>query len=204
MARCDNPKSITLLAVTASGTAPASSYGHDNNGNIIMSMTRPTNSGVLQSGNVLAYDAEGRLASTTTLSGTVIAQSYNAEGLRSSYSVTGVGQSGPGLSEQFQYAGGQLVQMTMSISGTVSYFDTHVYAQDGSPLALLRTQNGTTSRCWYLLDGRGSVVGLVDGGGNVVDQYAYDLWGAPTTVIEQVPRQMHYRGYWYDTEWTRP
>ncbi len=90
--------------------------------------------------------------------------------------------------------------MTKSISGTVSYVDTYVYAQDGSPLELLRTQNGVTNRYWYLLDGRGSVVGLVDGNATVVDQYVYDLWGAPTTVSEQVPRQLRSRGYWYDNE----
>ncbi len=88
-----------LLSVTASGTAPASSYGYDDNGNAIMGMTRPTDSGVLQSGNVLACDAQGRLVSTTMLNGTVVAQSYNAARLRDSYSVTGVGQSVPGLSE---------------------------------------------------------------------------------------------------------
>jgi len=37
-----------LLSLTASGTAPAGSYGYDNNGNLFMSMTRPSNSGVLQ------------------------------------------------------------------------------------------------------------------------------------------------------------
>jgi YD repeat-containing protein len=72
----------------------------------------------LSAGNVLPYDAPGRLAGTTTLNGTAIAQSYDAEGLRSSYSVTGVGQSVPSLSEQFQYAGGQLVQASRNADDT--------------------------------------------------------------------------------------
>ncbi len=40
----------------------------------------------------------------------------------------------------------------------------------------------------------------MDGSETVVDQYAYDLWGLPTTVSEQVPQQLRYRGYWYDDE----
>jgi len=37
-------------------------------------------------------------------------------------------------------------------------------------------------------------------GGNVVDQYSYDLWGEPEAVSETVPQQLRYAGYWYDTE----
>lgn len=57
-----------------------------------------------------------------------------------------------------------------------------------------------TNRYWHLLDGWGSVVGLLDGSGTEVDQYAYDLWGAPTQVSESVRQQLRYRGYWYDNE----
>ncbi|HXT34272.1 MAG TPA: hypothetical protein VN837_01735, partial [Chloroflexota bacterium] len=47
-----------------------------------------------------------------------------------------------------------------------------------------------TNRYWYERDGLG----------NVVDQYAYDLWGGPTNVSENVPQQLRYQGYWYDPE----
>jgi len=64
------------------------------------------------------------------------------------------------------------------------------------PLELLRTTNGVLARYWYERDGLGNVVALTDANGTVVDQYAYNLWGTPTTVSETVPRQLRYKGYW--------
>jgi hypothetical protein len=61
--------------------------------------------------------------------------------------------------------------------------------------AFPRAANGVTNRYWYLLDGWGSVVGLVDGAGNVLNQYAYAVWGEPPQVSESVPQQLRYRGY---------
>lgn len=55
--------------------------------------------------------------------------------------------------------------------GALSYADTYVCTQAAAHAG--RRQHSY----WYLLDGRGSVVGLVDGSGTVVDRYAYDLWG---------------------------
>jgi YD repeat-containing protein len=68
------------------------------------------------------------------------------------------------------------------------------------PLELLRTTSGGINRYWYERDGLGNVVALTDVSGNVVDQYAYDLWGKSTLVSETVPQQLRYMGYWYDNE----
>ena len=65
---------------------------------------------------------------------------------------------------------------------------------------MLRTAGGTTSRYWYVLDGRGNVVAPTDTTGNVVNRYAYDIWGQPTSVSESVPQRLRYAGYWYDQE----
>src|SRR5207253_7770957 len=50
------------------------------------------------------------------------------------------------------------------------------------------------------LDGQGNVVALTDSTGNVVDRYAYDVWGALTSASESVPQLLRYAGYWYDQE----
>ena len=47
---------------------------------------------------------------------------------------------------------------------------------------------------------RGMVIALTDSNGNVVDSYAYDLWGKPITVSESVPQRLRYTGSWYDVE----
>ena len=53
-------------------------------------------------------------------------------------------------------------------------------------------------------DGRGNVVALTDNTGKVVDRYAYDIWGMPTTISEQVPQPLLYGGYVYDRELSGP
>ena len=153
----------------------------------------------------LSYDAQGRLKQvtlgTTAAMTETVALTYNAQGQRASYTVTPAGAGQPSLVERFQYRGGALAQV--GYSGTAvptAYTDTYLYRQDGTPLELLRQQGGTTSRYWYLLDGRQNVVALTGSGGNVVDRYSYDLWGRPISISETVPQQLRYAGYWYDNE----
>jgi len=69
------------------------------------------------------------------------------------------------------------------------------------PLELLRQYTGQSlRRYWYVLDGHSTVVALTDSGGNVVDRYGYDAWGAPiaSQTSESVPQPLRYAGYWYD------
>jgi RHS repeat-associated protein len=67
------------------------------------------------------------------------------------------------------------------------------------------------------VDGLGSVVALTDASGNVVDQYEYDVWGAPQVTndglhagsgsgadVENVPQPLWYRSYLYDRELQTP
>jgi len=88
--------------------------------------------------------------------------------------------------------------------------DTYLYRQDGAPYELIRQTKSAgacgaaTCRYWYLLDGRRSVVGLVDKTGNVVDRYHYDVWGAPSIDAEAVKQPLLYAGYWYDRELHAP
>jgi RHS repeat-associated protein len=86
------------------------------------------------------------------------------------------------------------------VSGAQSYTDTYLYTQDELPLELLRQSGGTTTRYWYVLDGRNNVVALTSLTGTVVDSYGYDLWGEPLpgTTQEQVVQPFRYAGYWYD------
>jgi RHS repeat-associated protein len=88
----------------------------------------------------------------------------------------------------------------VTVSGTVATTDTYIYNPNGSPLELIRQQNGETFRYWYHTDKLGSVVALTDSSGNVVDRYNYDVWGAPTSTSEGVPQRLRYAGYWWDKE----
>jgi len=187
---------LTSLAVSGQNTRY---YSYDKYGNVVSIGPYSSDPCPNSSSTCLGYDALARLASVTEANnGPTIALTYNAMGLRAGYTVTPYGASQPSLNEQFTYRGGQLAQ-TVTISGT-TYTDTYVYSQHGMPLELLRTTNGVLNRYWYERDGLGNVVALTDSSGTVVDQYAYDLWGKPTTVQESVPQPLRYQGYWYDTE----
>jgi len=191
-----NPEEV---ASTSVGGGPATSYGYDGNGNT----TSIAGPGGLS--EALSYDAQSRLVQVTLGSPitSTIAMAYNAFGQRAGYTVTPAGAGGPSLAEAFKYQGDQLAQVAYSgTSIPTPYTDTYVYTQDGTPLELLRQQqgSGTATPYWYVIDGQSNVVALTDQGGNVVDSYSYDQWGKPTSVQEAVPQQLRYAGYWYDGE----
>ena len=172
-----SPSNPEEVASTSVGGGPATSYGYDGNGNT----TSIAGPGGLS--EALSYDAQARLVQVTLGSpiASTVAIAYNAFGQRASYTVTPAGAGGPGLAETFQYRGDQLAQV--SYSGTsipTPYTDTYVYTQDGSPLELLRQQqgSGTATPYWYVLDGQSNVVALTDQGGNVVDSYQLRPRGA--------------------------
>jgi len=147
--------------------------------------------------------------------GSKVVLAYNdtqrVPGQRASYTATPNGAAQPSLVERFTYRGGELAQAGFSGTGvTTPYTDTYLYRQDGAPYELIRQTKSTgacgsaTCRYWYLLDGRGNVVGLADKTGNVVDRYHYDLWGAPSIDLEAVKQPLLYAGYWYDRELHAP
>src|SRR6185437_16321224 len=133
---------LTSLAVSGQATRY---YAYDKYGNPLSIGPSPTNPCPSSTSTCLGYDALARLSSVVEANnGPTIALTYNAMGLRASYTVTPYGASQPSLNEQFTYRGGQLAQ-TVTISGT-TYTDTYVYSQHGMPLELLRTTNGVLNR----------------------------------------------------------
>jgi len=198
---------------SASYANPYTYYGYDGNGDTT-SITSPVSGSLTAPGAInthVVYDAEARPVQVTRrYQNTPITAtlSYNADGDRSRYIVA---MSGTAIvDERFQYRDGAIGQVTvmtatLTASGTVKstgrYVDTYIYNQDGTPLELLRAQNGTTNRYWYVLDGRDNVVAVTDGAGKVVDRYNYDSWGESIgTDYETVPQQLRYAGYWWDGE----
>jgi len=189
-------------------------YGYDGNGDTT-AITSPVNGAYTDTAAIndhLVYDAEQRPITLTHLEGGVpitISLGYNADGLRSRYTVV---MSGTVVNdERFQYRDGELAQVsavtaTLNANGSVKsqglpYTDTFIYGPSGEPLEFLRQQNGQTNRYWYALDGQGSVVAVTDASGKVVDRYNYDSWGEQIgRYPETVPQQLRYAGYWYDSE----
>jgi len=202
-----NPQNNELTTLYAPAYANTTTYyGYDASGHTT-SITSPVSGSLTAPGAIntgLGYDAAGRIQRVTLKDGRTITLAYNAQGERSSYSVV-TGTTTTLYSAQFAYSGGELAQAIVysaTASGSVQYTDSYVYDGAGLPDHFDRQQNGTTSRYWYETDGRGDVVAVTDVNGNVVDSYAYDLWGEELTgtTHEQVPQRLRYAGMWSDTE----
>jgi len=193
----------------------ASSYGYDGSGATTAIAITPTGSlpTVRES---LGYNAQGLLTGVSTSDGLSVMMGYNARGLRASIAITDtapqewtplgpVGQAVTRFTETVQYRGDRVGQVTVADAAD-PFSETFLYRPDGSPLELLYQRAGRPlARYWYVLDGQGSVVALVDATGSVVDRYRYDLWGRPVVyqggvalTSEDVPQPLRYRGYWYD------
>jgi RHS repeat-associated protein len=85
-------------------------------------------------------------------------------------------------------------------TGTVAQYYT--YDASGNLLAIY--YNG--AYYYYLRNGQGDIVGLLDGTGAVVVSYSYDAWGKPLATTGTLATTLgtdnpfRYRGYYYDTE----
>ncbi len=193
----------------------ASSYGYDGSGATTAIVITPTGSQPTVREN-LGYNAQGLLAGVSTSDGLSVTMGYNARGLGASIAVTDtapqewsplgpVGKAATRFTETVQYRGDRVGQVTVADAAD-PFAETFLYRPDGSPLELLYQRAGRPlARYWYVLDGQGSVVALVDATGSVVDRYRYDLWGQPVVyqggaavTSEGVPQPLRYRGYWYD------
>jgi len=121
---------------------------------------------------------------TTTLNFT-----YDADGLRQQKQVGTT-------TYNYVYNGSSLVQMT---DGT----NTLKFIYDASrPVGLV--WNGTNY--YYLTNAQGDILGIANGSGTLVVQYAYDVWGKLLSVTGSMANTLgnlnplRYRGYVYDNE----
>jgi RHS repeat-associated protein len=126
-------------------------------------------------GLTYTWDAAGNLASFTGYTGTV---TYTYDALNRVASVT---EPGP-VTTTFAYA--DLVEgvhdrkTTTYPGGTVQ---TELVDQAGTPDGTLVSRRLTTSRAYFLHDGLGSTIALVQGDGTIRNRYAYDPYGQTTT-----------------------
>jgi len=57
------------------------------------------------------------------------------------------------------------------------------------------------NRYYYIFDGLGSVVGLTNSSGALVNTYQYDPFGNILSQTEQVAQQFKFAGVYYDSEY---
>ena len=131
----------------------------------------------------------GRQLSTAQKSGLSVSYQYNASGIRTKKTVNGVS------TEYFLDGSSIVAQKTGN--------DVIWYLFDGTGRAGFELNE---TSYYYVYNGQGDVIGILDSSGNRVVTYTYDSWGSPlsvtgsraSTVGQKNP--IRYRGYYYDTE----
>ena len=146
-------------------------------------------------GNPLTYRGmtftwSGRELSGASANGKSYIYKYNADGLRTQKSVDGT-------TTYYIYSGDKLV--AQKTGNNTIYLE---YDSTGSPFLI--SYNG--SHYYYILNGQGDVIALIDNTGNTVVEYTYDPWGQITSVTGALAgtlgqaNPLRYRGYYYDSE----
>ena len=119
-----------------------------------------------------------------------IAYSYDENGLRLQKTVNNV-------ATDYYYNGSVLI-------GLVKDNDTLRFSYDAAGLVQAVNHNGTYY--YYLRNGQGDIVKLIDGSGATVVEYTYDSWGKPLSCTGTLATTLgvlnpfRYRGYVYDEE----
>ena len=141
--------------------AGTSTYAWDDNGNL---SDRDT--------EVLEWDFDQRLAAITLADGTVVEPVYDVDGNRVQTNVTPVGGAMVTVDYLVDTRGFLSHVVAEVMAGVV---DT-VYVRSNDELVSLWRPLVGESR-WFLVDGLGSVRGLVDATGVVTDSYSYTAFG---------------------------
>jgi len=168
-----------------SSTAPGNpTYGHDANGNQLS----------VSGGNTMGYNWLDQTTSITPNGGSAINASFAGGGQseRLSNGSTNYQYDGTGLSTATD-GGGNRTSFTNTPDGDVVSENIPV----GQPGCM--GSGGAICTYYYLHDGLGSTVALVDSTGAVKNTYSYGPWGNSTGVTGNVPNPFRYVGTMLDS-----
>ena len=161
-----------LTQVDKNGTI--TTYEYDLNGNLVGD----------SNGSFYGYDEENRLV-YAKVDGVVSEYGISTEGLRVS----------KGVGNDYTYE--ESTAYTIDQDGNVILENGDDIIRGHQALAK-RTEDG--SYYYYIYNGHGDVVMLVDESGNVKNSYQYDAWGKITNETETIPNSIKYAGEYYDAE----
>jgi RHS repeat-associated protein len=138
-------------------------YQYDDEGNL-------TQKKEISTGKVTTYvwDYRNRLSRVNLSDGSIVEYGYDAEDRRVGKKINGV------TTEKYVYDGDDIA-LVVNAAGTI--VERYLYG-DGTDNVLSRVSAGTT--VWSLGDRQGSVVDVVDEGGNVLSHFVYDSFGNGT------------------------
>jgi RHS repeat-associated protein len=133
------------------------------------------------------YDQKNRLTQVTEGTGNTVTYRYNGDGLLTE-------RTEGGQTTRYYYDGAHIIAEGKVSGGTVTHKASYLR---GTHLEARIDASG--SKSYYVLNGHGDVVGLVDGAGQTLNTYTYDMWGAPVTTNESLPQPFRYSGELWDS-----
>ncbi len=154
---------------THNGVTTMTNYTYDSNGNLITTVYDPTGANLT---TTYKYDTNNRLTEVDEPSGTIVQFTYDANGNRVQKLVTS-GVTTTIINDV--YALGHLAEQT---DGAGNILATFIYDINGLPTSVVLGNPASGPRYYYVYNGHGDVVALVDTSGNVVASYAYDAFGS--------------------------
>jgi YD repeat-containing protein len=164
-----------MLVSKKDPTNKVTNYTYDSNGNLTKAVYDPT--GANQT-TTYKYDANNRLIEVDEPSGTVVKFMYDADGNRISKAVTSGGTT---ATINDVYSLGHLAEQTDN-SGNI--LATFTYDMKGEPTSVIVGNPTSGTRYYYVYNGHGDVVALVDTSGTVQASYSYDAFGNLTSSSE--------------------
>ncbi len=160
------------------------------NGNLVQSVYDPGGTGHLNQTTTYTYDSNNRLKTAQLPNGMLITFAYDADGNRVSKTVTSGGTTTTVLDV---YSQGRLVYQTDGSGNKIASF---AYDRNGVPESVDLTTSAGIVRYYYVYNGHGDVVALVDVNGTSRATYTYDEFGVLKTNTETFPNNLF--------NWTNP
>jgi RHS repeat-associated protein len=167
--------------------AGSTSYSYDGNGNTTSSST----------GWALSYNTLDQSTSITKPGGTALNPlTYGGadQTERRAAGTTTFATSALGVSSASAPAGTATAVGADSVDPAPG--TTHQYTRDNTGSLISLRTNG--ARYYYLVDGLGSVVGLVNGSAGRVNSYSYDPYGVQLSASQQIANPWRYASGYYD------
>ncbi len=153
-------------------------------------------SGNLTSLNAYTFTWSGRRLTAAVNANTNISYTYNHNGIRTSKTVNGT-------TTYYEVdENNNVVKQYELVNDAETNVIEFVYDSSNSPIYF--TYNNATY--YYEKNLQGDIVAILDGSGNTVVEYTYDIWGKSVSITGSLAatvgaiNSLRYRGYYYDTE----
>ena len=149
---------------------------------------------------------QGRQLMSYTDNGTTISYTYNADGIRTSKTIT---EGSTTTKHEYVLRGGEILQETVYVNNVEQYTVIYIYDENGSPLGMKYRTPSYAADTFdvYVFEKslQGDIIAIYDDTTAKVVTYTYDAWGnitmsgAKASTIGVI-NPFRYRGYYYDNE----